>query len=274
LERRLIAGLGLTGALTISVIAFGTAFMSTRRPMLGLPQAESWSDVAGAFTGAAAVFSAMAVIGILLTLHMQARDSAAQAENFKTSLAAQSNAIKQLEVAAKALSQQVADVSKTAEAASKQCNLAEQRLNLDLANRRLDRVNRLMDRLAATHQPSSDYTSGLTSLESPHSQTVWRARLGEDWRTSLRLVLEAALSLRDDADKRAESAVDVDDILDELRARITKEQKNALALAELTPAHLVRDDYRPSRLAVALKRARIFPFVPFESDLYLAWSRA
>lgn len=266
--------LALSTAIVFVVIVFGSAFMTTRHPMFGLPVAKSWADAAGAFTGAAAVFSAMAVFGVLLTLHRQARDSAKQAENFDESLRAQSDAIGQLRVAAEALSKQVADVSRTAEAASKQCDLAEQRLALDRSNRRLDRVYRLMERFILTEQPDKSFTDDLKSLETTLSQKVWRNRLGENWLISLGLVLEAALSLRDQSDKADQTDADIEEIFAELRARITPQQKFGLALAELTPSALIRDDYRPSRLATLLKRAKLFPFIPPGSDLHLAWAKA
>lgn len=266
--------LGLVGVAIIAVMAFGGAFLTTQRGVLGLPVADSWADLSGAFTGAAAVFSALAVIGILLTLRLQARDGAVQAENFQRTVDAQAEAITHLGNAAKALSAQVAAATEAASAAGRQCDLAQKRLDLDQANRQIDLLYRHLDRFMATPRPDPALTRALTEPISDQGQAVWRERLGESWRHNLLMVLTTALQLRKGRTDDDPLLGEINAAVDEIRLGLSTGERCALALAELTPASSLHKDYKPSRLASALKATKLMPNFSKNSDLLRAYYKA
>ncbi|MFT4012406.1 MAG: hypothetical protein QM682_03185 [Paracoccus sp. (in: a-proteobacteria)] len=251
---------------------------------LGFPHAGTWSELGGVFTGIAAIFSAIAAIGVLITLFLHTKDSARQAERhaqdnaeqaqrFQKSLKTNSDAIDRLKEAAGALTSQVTEMAANAQAAREQAETASKHLIFIMGRPRLDRIDRLMERFYAAEPPDPLKLDKL-DITADTDQGSVRMLLPEIWCISLHVLIDEILSLKDDEKVVPELKEEASIYLKELQKRITSGEKTALALAELTPVKLMARDYEPSKFAKSLKAAALFPFINLETSRYKAWRKA
>lgn len=252
---------------------FALVYRSTQVELLGIPPARTWGDLSGAFTGAAAFFSALAVIGVLFTLRRHAVDSEKQADNFNTTLKTNSDAIDALKAAADALASQVEIITKTADAANEQAQIASEQLNLNMSRQRLARIDRLMERFLFADPPQPQ---GIAELDlcSNIAQGEVRSKLPRNWLISLQLLVQEIVTLETEQTAPPQIKAAAEATCADLKAHLSEQERIALCLAELTPRNRMPDDYSPSRFAKSLKAVKLFPFIPEDSPRYAAFLRA
>lgn len=271
----MIIGALITLILTILAILvlLGAAWAATHFTIFGLPPAQNWSDLAGAFTGAAALFTGLALIGVVFTLRHQARDSQQQAERLRESIDQQNLAIGHLGEAATALKEQVAAISCQAQHAADLARTAEADLKLRHDEYRIIRLQTLMDRFLAADRPDVAAIEGLTMADE-RQQTAFRQMLPPAFVSSLGLLLTSLLRMQSNETGSDVVKIAVQDLLEELRTRLSTQEKTTLALAELCPVQNCPPDYQPSRLAQTLHDARLLPFIEQDSPRHPAWQLA
>lgn len=233
------------------VVTIGMAYLTTRMSLFGLPLANSWSDLSGAFTAAAALFTGLALVGVVVTLMVQAKNSKEQGAGLQSSLETQSEAARYLKNSADNLEKHTASLERRA-------TLAEQQTKLQIEERRLDRALSLMDKFFASPKPNSNDIKGLAPTVELSQAQAKEFAPGE-WLSSLAVLLSALARLKDDEELSPQLAKEADDIVEEVRFRLSAQERSLLYLAMFPNPDFPA--FKPSRLAQHLQHFQIFPFI-------------
>ncbi|WP_104491309.1 hypothetical protein [Paracoccus denitrificans] len=235
--------------LVCAVVA--AAYLTTVIPLFGLPVASGWSDLSGAFTAAAAIFTGITLIGVVFSLRHQAHDGTEQRHALEQSLAAQKDALHHLSTAARALKDQVASLERRADA-------AETQLALQLDERRIARLRELRNRFLNAGKPGEASIAELQP-SSELAQDDVRRLIPDDWSAGLRLLLRTLHAMIRTGGKDSDIGREAEAIIEELRERISKQEKVALFLAELPMR--APTGYGGSQLARLLRHFQLFPYI-------------
>ncbi|MDO5658018.1 MAG: hypothetical protein Q4G36_06810 [Paracoccus sp. (in: a-proteobacteria)] len=267
-------------------LIFYFIFQTTQVSLLGLPIAESWADLAGAFAGAAALFTGLALVGVAFTLHQQAKDAKENAESLRNSLKKQSEGVAGLEKAATNIARhveaaqkhaetavdQAKSALKNAEAAVEQNKLLATQLEQQNTRAKADRLYKLVERFVISDRPDAREFQDLKDDDKAVKVDDVRQRLPAGWRSSLFSLL-IALD-RTEAEKGENRYLKEvrNDIIEELKAHISDNDKRLLTFSELPHNAVVesidqnaakKDEkkaYEPSRFAKLLAKYGLFSY--------------